>query len=283
MLCVEHLTVRFGLFTAVDDISLRVPAGEIFGFLGPNGAGKTTTIRALTGQIRPSAGRAFFRGRDLWAHFDELKSGFGYVADFDNHMEELTALENLEIFRLLYGAPPGRSLEVLETVELAGEKDQKVRSYSKGMKKKLTIAREILHRPELLYLDEPTANLDVHSTSVIRGLLKRLAEQGTAVFCTTHNMEEAEEICHRIAVLDRGSILETDSPEAFIRRYGEPVLRVTLDRGPGDRETRWLKMNEPGDMEFLASRIRDGSVVSIRSHSASFKDVFLKLTGRDLA
>jgi len=282
MLCVENLSVRFGRYTAVDDISFRVPAGEIFGFLGPNGAGKTTTIKALTGQIRPSGGRAFFRDRDLWAHFDELKSGFGYVADFDNHMEELTAFQNLDIFRLLYRVPRDRVLDVLEIVELADEKDQKVRDYSKGMKKKLTIAREILHRPSLLYLDEPTANLDVHSTSVIRGLLKRLAGHGTAVFCTTHNMEEAEEICDRIAVLDRGRILETETPETFIRRHADPVLRVVLDPGDGDRQARWLRMDAPEDMQFLADRIRDGSVVSIRSHSASFKDVFLKLTGRDL-
>jgi len=279
MLRIEHLTVRFGRFTAVDNLSFEVPAGEIFGFLGPNGAGKTTTIKALTGQIRPCAGRVFFRGRDLWEHFDALKAGFGYVADFDNHLEELTARQNLDIFRRLYGAPPERVHEVLETVELSQEQDQKVRHYSKGMKKKLTIAREILHEPHLLYLDEPTANLDVHSTSVIRNLLRELAGRGTAVFCTTHNMDEAEEICHRIAVLDQGRILEVETPEKFIRRYADPVLRVVLDL-PEGQQTRWLKMAAPADMSFLAERIRDGSVVSIQSRSASFKDVFLKLTGR---
>ncbi len=279
MLRVEHLTVRFGRYTAVDDISFRVPAGEIFGFLGPNGAGKTTTIKALTGQVRPFGGNVFFRDRDLWEHFDDLKSGFGYVADFDNHLEELSARQNLDIFRRLYGVSPERVLDVLEIVELLQEKDQKVRNYSKGMKKKLTIAREILHEPDLLYLDEPTANLDVHSTSVIRNLLKQLAGRGTAVFCTTHNMEEAEEICDRIAVLDQGRILELETPEKFLHRYADPVLRVVLDREEG-QETRWLKMDTPEDMHFLADRIRDGSVVSIQSHSASFKDVFLKLTGR---
>ena len=279
MLRVEHLTVRFGRYTAVDDISFRVPAGEIFGFLGPNGAGKTTTIKALTGQVRPFGGNVFFRDRDLWEHFDDLKSGFGYVADFDNHLEELSARQNLDIFRRLYGVSPERVLDVLEIVELLQEKDQKVRNYSKGMKKKLTIAREILHEPDLLYLDEPTANLDVLSTSVIRNLLKQLAGRGTAVFCTTHNMEEAEEICDRIAVLDQGRILELETPEKFLHRYADPVLRVVLDREEG-QETRWLKMDTPEDMHFLADRIRDGSVVSIQSHSASFKDVFLKLTGR---
>jgi len=279
MLRTEHLTVRFGPFTAVDDISFAVPAGEIFGFLGPNGAGKTTTIKALTGQIRPTAGRVLFRDLDLWEHFHQLKSGFGYVGDFDNHMEELTARQNLDIFRRLYGVSRERVPEVLEAVELGEEVDQKVRNFSKGMKKKLTIAREILHEPALIYLDEPTANLDVHSAAVIRDLLRRLAARGTAVFCTTHNMEEAEEICHRIAVLDRGRILEVESPERFIRRHAEPVLRVVLDL-PEGAQTRWLKMDAPEDMRFLADRIREGVVASIRSHSASFKDVFLKLTGR---
>lgn len=119
----------------------------------------------------------------------------------------------------------------------------------------------------------------MHSTSVIRNLLRELAGRGTAVFCTTHNMDEAEEICHRIAVLDQGRILEMETPEKFIRRYADPVLRVVLDL-PEGQETRWVKMAEPQDMQFLADRIRDGSVVSIQSRSASFKDVFLKLTGR---
>jgi len=279
MLGVERLTVRFGRYTAVDDISFQIPGGEIFGFLGPNGAGKTTTIKALTGQVRPTAGKAVFQGRDLWNDFDDLKRAFGYVADYDNHLEELSAWKNLDIFRRLYGLPAERAREALRTVELFSERDQKVKSFSKGMKKKLTIAREILHRPKLLFLDEPTANLDVHSTSVIRSLLRRLAEQGTAVLCTTHNMEEAEEICDRIAVLDQGRVLETDTPERFIRKHGDPVLRVVVEEG-GVQQKHRLRQASPEDMSFLADRLRDGKVVTVQSQSASFKDVFLKLTGR---
>ncbi len=279
MLNVENLSIRFGSYKAVDDISFRVAPGEIFGFLGPNGAGKTTTIKALTGQIRPSAGKVLFRDRDLWEDFDTLKCMFGYVADYDNHLEELSAWKNLDIFRRLYGLPEEKALEALRTVELLSEKDQKVKDYSKGMKKKLTIAREILHNPHLLYLDEPTANLDVHSTAVIRALLKTVAEQGASVFCTTHNMEEAEEICDRIAVLDQGRVLEVETPSTFIRKYGDPVLRVVMEEA-GGRKTHWFRQDSPEEMALLADRIRDGGVVTVRSHSASFKDVFLKLTGR---
>jgi ABC-2 type transport system ATP-binding protein len=169
---------------------------------------------------------------------------------------------------------------VLETVELIGERDQKVKNFSKGMKKKLTIAREILHLPELIYLDEPTANLDVHSTAVIRSLLTRLAGDGTTVFCTTHNMEEAEELCDRIAFLDQGKIVEIDTPEGFRTRYAEPLVRVVLE-GPEGRETRLVRLDREDDRAFLAERVRLGQIVTIHSDSTSLKDVFLELTGRE--
>ena len=279
MLQIDHLTVRFGAFKAVDDLSFGVVPGEIFGFLGPNGAGKTTTLKVLTGQIRPFAGSVSILGLDLWENFDSLKRLFGYVADFDNHLEELSAYQNLALFCRLYRVPLKRALESLDTVELINEKDQKVKNFSKGMKKKLSIAREILHDPRLLYLDEPTANLDVHSTVVIRALLNRLAKQGTSVFCTTHNMEEAEELCHRMAILDQGKIVGVDTPEQFKRKYSEPVLRVVIQGSQG-QEVRWVRLDKEGDRSLLAEHVRQGEVVDIRSHSSSFKEVFLKLTGR---
>jgi ABC-2 type transport system ATP-binding protein len=279
MLHVEDLTVRFGSFVALDRVSFHLQPGEIFGFLGPNGAGKTTTLRVLTGQTRPTRGMVLLEGQSLWESFDALKCRFGYVPDFDNHLDEITAYENLTLFRRLYGMPKRRTLEALEAVELIGEKDQRVRVFSKGMKKKLSIAREILHLPGLLYLDEPTANLDVHSTAVIRGLLKGLAAGGTTVFCTTHNMEEAEELCDRIAFLDRGRIVEVDSPAGFKTRYAEPCVRVVIER-EGGRETRTLRLDDESDRAGLAESIRRGEVVSVQSDSTSLKDVFLKLTGR---
>jgi ABC-2 type transport system ATP-binding protein len=148
------------------------------------------------------------------------------------------------------------------------------------MKKKLTIAREILHLPELLYLDEPTANLDVHSTAVIRALLKDLASDGKTVFCTTHNMEEAEELCDRIAILDQGKLAEIDTPEGFKTRFAEPIVRIVLE-GPKGRETLSIRLDEEEGRTWLADRIRQGQVISINSDSTSLKDVFLRLTGRE--
>jgi ABC-2 type transport system ATP-binding protein len=280
MLNVQGLTVHFGSFVALDRISFHLHPGEIFGFLGPNGAGKTTTLKVLTGQVHPTGGSVLLRGRSLWEFFEDLTCRFGYVPDFDNHLEELTAHQNLVLFCRLYGIPTERAREVLETMELAGERHQKVKNFSKGMKKKLTIAREILHRPELIYLDEPTANLDVHSTAVIRGLLKDLAEGGTTVFCTTHNMEEAEELCDRIAILDQGRMVKIDTPEGYKTSFAEPLVQVTV-KGPEGCETLSIRLDREEGRAFLAEKIRLGQAVSIHSDSTSFKDVFLKLTGRE--
>ncbi len=280
MLNVRGLTVHFGPFVALDRVSFHLAPGEIFGFLGPNGAGKTTTLRVLTGQVRPTAGTVFLKGRSLWESFEALKGRFGYVPDFDNHLEELTAYRNLALFCRLYRVPLERAGAVLEAVELIGERDQQVKNFSKGMKKKLTIAREILHLPDLLYLDEPTANLDVHSTEVIRTLLKELARQGTTVFCTTHNMDEAEELCDRIAILDQGKTVQIDTPEGFKTKYAEPRVRVVIE-GPGGRADLSVRLDQEDGRALLAESIRRGQVVSIHSDSISLKDVFLRLTGRE--
>jgi ABC-2 type transport system ATP-binding protein len=280
MISIENLAVQFGTFTAVDTISLETRPGEIYGFLGPNGAGKTTTIRVLTGQIRPTSGKVTIAGMDLQGSFEAIKPLFGYIPDFDNHFEELTASQNLTFFARLYRVPLIRVDEVLKQVELTEERGQRVRNFSKGMKKKLVIAREILHNPLILYLDEPTANLDVHSSDVIRQLLRRLRDQGATVFCTTHNMEEAEEICDRVAILDRGRIVDIDTPANFKSKHAAQVLHVVFSRDGGQESLR-LSMDREGDREMLAEKIRAGEVLSIHSGEFNFKEVFLKLTGRE--
>jgi len=280
ILKMENVTMSFGKVNALNEVKCAVEENELLAIIGPNGAGKTTTLKVLTGQIRPVVGTVLLGGRSLWGSFEDLKCKFGYVPDFDNHLEELTAFQNLSLFCRLYRIPTDRAREVLETVELIGERDQKVKNFSKGMKKKLTIAREILHLPDLIYLDEPTANLDVHSTAVIRVLLKDLAKGGTTVFCTTHNMDEAEELCDRIAILDQGRTVEIDTPEGFMARFAEPLVRVMVE-GPEGRETLSIRLDEEEGRALLAERIRLGQVVSIHSDATSLKDVFLRLTGRE--
>src|SRR5262245_47855815 len=185
ILRLERLVVRYGSFVAVDGLDLALRPGELFGLLGPNGAGKSSTIRVLIGQRRPSAGRVAVAGLDVVRDWQKVKPLFGYVPDRENHFEEFTGRRNLQLFARLYGADDRRVEECLELVELADAGNLPVRAYSLGMRRKLLLARALLHRPGLLYLDEPTANLDIHSSAVVRRILRGLSASGATVLLTT--------------------------------------------------------------------------------------------------
>ncbi|MCK6485219.1 MAG: ABC transporter ATP-binding protein [Phycisphaerae bacterium] len=276
---IEQLVVRYGRFTAVDDLTLDVPRGCLFGFLGPNGAGKTTTIKVLTGQLRPSHGTVCVLGLDVERELSALKPRFGYVPDLDNHFDEFTGQQNLELFCRFYNLPFERITEYLELVELVEERHIAVRNYSKGMKKKLLLARELLHKPDVIYLDEPTANLDVRSTQLVRGLLRRLAAEGRTIFLTTHNMKEVEEICDRVAILNQGRLVEVDSPTRLKTRNAERRLDVLYDED-GQSRRRAIDLDDPAQRAELAELLKAGRVVSLHSREFDFNEVFLKLTGR---
>jgi ABC-2 type transport system ATP-binding protein len=279
---IQNLVVRFGKFTAVDQLTLDVNSGECFGFLGPNGAGKTTTIRVLIGGQIPSSGTVQVAGCRIPQDFDRVKSLFGYVPDTENHVEEFTGRENLEVFARLYSLPVSTVDDVLKQLELSEAADLKVQAYSKGMRRKLLIAREIMHNPRILYLDEPTANLDAHSTELVRQLLRNLAGQGTTVFLTTHNMEEVEQICDRVAILCKGKLVECDTPTNFVTRHAKRTVAVQYERdGEVVRETMDLDIDE--QRERLANVIRSEQCVRVHSQEFDFEDVFLKLTGQAYA
>jgi ABC-type multidrug transport system ATPase subunit len=226
----ERLTVRYGAFVAVEDLDLEVRAGETFGLLGPNGAGKSSTLRALIGQRRPSGGRATVLGKDVVRDWAAVKPLFGYAPDRDNHFEEFTGRYNLSLFAALYGVPPARALECLRRLELHEAADLPVRAYSLGMRRKLLLARALLHRPRLLLLDEPTANLDAHSAGLVRGLLRELAAEGGTVLLTTHNLEQAEGVCDRVGVLCRGKLVALGSPTEL--RGLDLTVREPINREP---------------------------------------------------
>ncbi len=279
VITLDELTVRFGRFVAVDRLSLSIRQGELFGFLGPNGAGKTTTIRVLIGGRAPSSGRVEIAGWQMPRQFDRIKPLFGYVPDTENHLEEFTGRENLELYARLYDIPlaeVGRSLAKLELTEAA---DLPVRTYSKGMRRKLLIAREILHRPRILYLDEPTANLDAHSTDLVRRLLRELAANGTTVFLTTHDMLEVEEICDRVAILCRGRLVECDTPTNFVTRHAERKVAVQYERA-GEVLRERLDLDSDTERDRLAHIVRHEACVRLHSQEFQFEDVFLKLTGQ---
>jgi len=297
----DHLKKSFGPVTAVDDVSLAVGEGEIFGFLGPNGAGKTTTTRILTGVIPYDAGTVSVLGHDIRTAAVLAKQGFGVVPETSNAYTDLTAWQNLMLMGELYGLPRAhasrRSSDLLTTLGLIGRRDQKVQAYSKGMKQRLILAMALLHEPRLLFLDEPTSGLDVQSTQMILGMLRDMNREGTTIFLTTHNMEEANRLCHRVAIIRSGKIIAVDAPEK-LKMAIEKVHRieVSFDREvAGDALAALLGVTgvkRTGDKWQLIAEnqdavIRSLTAFSVQNHAAlvtlntlapSLDDAFLRLT-----
>ena len=232
---VEHLTRRFGAFTAVDDVSFEVARGEVFGFLGPNGAGKTTTIKMLTGLLRPTAGRGTVAGFDLARETESVKRSIGYMSQLFSLYGDLTVEENIAFFAGLYGVPRARRAERRDWVlEMAGLEDHRGRltqELSLGWKQRLALGTAVLHEPPVLFLDEPTSGVDPISRRDFWDLIGGLAAGGTTVFVSTHYMEEAE-YCHRLALMNRGRVIALDRPAALRAAMPAPLLEIAADDAP---------------------------------------------------
>jgi ABC-2 type transport system ATP-binding protein len=216
------LTKRFGKLAAVDDLSLEVGAGEVFGFLGPNGAGKTTTIRMLSGLIRPTGGTALVAGHDVATEPREVKRRVGYLAETPYLYPKLTGREFLAFMGGLYDVPKGlasqRSERLLNLFELPDKADDLVEAYSHGMRQKLALAGALLHEPAVLFLDEPTSGLDPRSARLVKDLLVALVERGHTIFLSTHVLEIAEQLCHRVGIIDHGRIIATGTLDELRRQ-----------------------------------------------------------------
>jgi len=225
---VSTLTRDYNGLRAVDGISFSVEPGEIFGFLGPNGAGKTTTIRMLTGQLLPTSGSARVAGFDIVTQRQQLKPRIGVVFDSQNIYERMSARENLTFFARLYRVKKARVEEVMAQVGMTERAGDRVQKYSNGMKQRVLIARALLHKPEVLFLDEPTRGLDPHIARDLRGLVANLAKDGMTVFLTTHYMEEADQLSQRVAFLDQGRIVALDTPARLKAEYGKDE-KTTLE------------------------------------------------------
>jgi ABC-2 type transport system ATP-binding protein len=216
----QHLTRDYGSLRAVNQISFFVEPGEIFGFLGPNGAGKTTTIKMLTGQLRPTAGTARVAGWDIIDQREQLQPCIGVVFEHQNIYERLSARDNLFFTARLYGVDKVRVDQVLEMVGLTDRAKEKAKKYSNGMKQRLLIARALLPNPQVIFLDEPTKGLDPGVARAIRNIVKELAQQGVTIFLTTHYMEEADQLCDRVAILEQGEIVVLDTPAQLKFQHG---------------------------------------------------------------
>src|SRR5437879_5384792 len=270
MIRLAGLRVLYGSFAAVDGLDLEIRAGELFGLLGPNGAGKSTTIRVLIGQRYPSAGRVTVAGFDVVRQWARIKPLFGYVPDRENHFEEFTGRRNLEFFGQLYGVPKLRADVVLKMVELHEAADLPVRGYSLGIRKKLLLARALLHEPRILYLDEPTANLDIHSAEVVHRILRERVKLGATIILTTHDMDEVEKICDRVGIVCRGKLVALDSPLALKQEHTE--RKVDVIRLDGERLV--FDMDSEPSRQQLAELLTVGKVASLRTREFDFHATF---------
>lgn len=275
---VVDLAKHYGKVKAVDGISFAVGAGEVFGLLGHNGAGKTTTIRMLTSRARPTSGVARIAGINVTKGRDRVKPLINLVFEEQNLYDRFSGRGNLRIFADLYGAPRSRIDELLEDVGLTAAADRKVKTYSSGMKQRLLIARALVNNPRVLFLDEPTKGLDPTSGRELRRMIARLSVGGMTVCLTTHDMDEANELCDRVAFLSQGRIVALDTPRELRLRYGEREVRVLLR----SREEHTLQLDDAEDAALLAGWMRDGDVLTIHSREGTLEDVFVELAGRPL-
>ena len=275
---IEQLVKHYGEVRAVDGVSLTAREGEILGLLGHNGAGKTTTIRMLTGRARPTSGTARVCGCDVVHERERMKPLINLVFEEQNLYERLSGRENLQLFAELYGLPRSRVEELLEAVRLQEAAKRKVRTYSSGMKQRLLVARALLNRPKVLFLDEPTRGLDPTSAREVRDMVREQARKGTTVFLTTHYMEEADELCDRVAFLSSGRIVALDTPRELKLRYGERTALVLLDT----REEHTVSLDDPRDAARLEAWMAAGRVLTVHSQEGTLEDVFINLAGRPL-
>lgn len=298
----ENLVKRYQDFAAVDDISFEVQPGEAFGLLGPNGAGKSTTMRMVGAVSTRTSGNLSVLGLDPDRYGPEIRAQLGVVPQSDNLDMELRARENLIVYGRYFGLPSkqvaARADELMAFAQLEDKAKAKVDDLSGGMKRRLTIARALINDPRLLLLDEPTTGLDPQARHILWDRLFRLKEQGTTLLLTTHYMDEAEQLCDRLVVVDKGAIMAEGSPASLIRRYSSrEVLEVRFGSernaeasarltGIGDRvevlPDRILLYSDNGEAALV--RITDLGLHPITSlvRRSSLEDVFLRLTGRSL-
>ncbi|MBP2627812.1 MAG: Sulfate-transporting ATPase [Firmicutes bacterium] len=273
MIHIEGLIKKFGDRTAVDHLSLDIAKGEVFGLLGPNGAGKTTTIRMLTMLTQPTAGTIMIDGCD---HGEQcIKAVIGVVPQHFNLDIELTAWENLELHGRLHHMPTEerrqRIAELLEYVELSDRGTEMVQKFSGGMKRRLMIARALLHRPKVLFLDEPTVGLDPQVRRRLWELIRHLKDEGLTVLLTTHYIEEAESLCQRVAILEKGKLIALDTPAALCQRLGAYV--VEWDEPEGSK-TRFFTDRA------IASEFAATLTTTTTLRQTNLEDAFVELTGR---
>ena len=284
MIGVRNMTFTYpdGDTPAVRGLSFAVERGEIFGFLGPSGAGKSTTQKILIGLLRGYEGDIEVMGRDLGSWGADYYERVGVSFELPNHYQKLTALENLDFFRSLYQKATEDPRELLDMVGLGGDADTRVSRFSKGMQMRLTFARALLHRPELIFLDEPTAGLDPVNARKLKDIILGLKDEGRTIFLTTHDMTVADQLCDRVAFIVDGRIALIDTPRELKIRQGERKVRVEY-RKDRRTETDEFSLEGLGNDEGFLRLLRRERIETIHTEEATLEDVFIQTTGRGLA
>ena len=307
---VQGLKKSYNGFVAVDEIDFEIKRAEIFGFLGPNGAGKTTTINMLIGMAKVTSGNILYKGTDLTNNIKKAQELIGVVADESNLYDEMSGFDNLCFCGALYGLTKKerekKAHQLLELFQLKEAASKKYKAYSKGMKRKLTIAAALIHNPEILFLDEPTTGIDVASVRQIRNLIKELNKKGTTIFLTTHYIEEAERLCHRVAFIHKGKIIKNDSVDNLIAD-SHTINGVEIRFEPVNEKRNQLMQNLKNQFPgFECMQVNDNTikitsestidiapVVSVLSNEGLFiyearllkpslEDAFVKATGIEI-
>ena len=300
MIRIRNLVKKYGNLTAVDDLTLDINENEVFGLLGSNGAGKTTTIHMLATLLKPTSGSATVNGYDIVSQSAKVRASIGIVFQAPSSDDILTGYENLQLHSMLYSVPRNarrqRIDEVLELVGLTERKHDQVKTYSGGMRRRLEIARGLLHKPKVMFLDEPTLGLDPTSRETMWKYVKRLVEEEkVTIILTTHYMEEADVLCNRIGIIDKGKIVALDTPAALKAGLGGDIIRIktrTPDAGKMVAQFDFVRKVEQSD-GFLVLSVKDAKralpvlLQNIEAESAEFasptlNDVFIQITGRNI-
>lgn len=275
MIEVKQLVKRYGDIEAVKGLDLHISRGEIFGLLGPNGAGKTSTIRMLTLLTLPTEGKAFINGYDVTRDLGKVKKEIGVVPQHMNLDEVLTAWENLELHGRLHKIPRRerhkRIEELLEYVELSERSQDLAGTFSGGMKRRLMIARALMHCPTVLFLDEPTVGLDPQTRRKIWDLIRKMNDEGMTVLLTTHYIEEANILCHRLGIMDKGRLIALGTPQELKKKVGEMVVEIM---NQGNTDYKFFSSRDEA-IQF-AARLNQDLII----RESNLEDVFIELTGR---
>ncbi len=279
MIEVRDLTKKFNGKTVVNGLNFQVQEGEIFGYLGPNGAGKTTTMRIILGLLRPTSGKALVFGDDLGSN-DELRRKVGILLDNDGLYDGLSACENLDYYAQLCNVPD-REEKIRDLLDFAGltkRKDDKVGTFSKGMKRKLGLARAMIHDPDVLFLDEPSSGLDPEAQRMVRDLILHMAKEKRTIFLNSHDLDEVQKICSKIAILNRGTIQAYDRVENLRNKFSNPVFEITLTDAANAKHAFDLLQS----LDYVSDCKPDGLGITATLKEENYSNILNELVGNGI-